>query len=335
MRFGANPVKDNPNLSGYGRHRVIMPVYIPNEEGYFKQALEVLRLSLDSLELTGAGQIKLTVIVNAATAAVEQELVARCKRGTIDQLLFNQVNRGKIDAVLAAARGAYEELVTISDCDILFKSGWSEAVESVFMNFPECASVSPLPSPGLCWYETSSTVTGAWLGRCLGYGKVISDEDINRFSLSVSDSADRFSKEEQNTQIYVDRNGTKAVIGCTHCVATYRRQLIFMLPFFPLLKGISGDSVKVLDETPDQLGYWRLSTAQAFAYHMGNVPESWMDDEMNKIRETQLVHTADVKQELPPLRADLTAVLPYHLRVLISRLIRGYYRHLVQKKINM
>ena len=45
MRIGNNPNKDQRNEQSTYRHQIIIPVYIPNLEGYFK----------DSYSYTGAG----------------------------------------------------------------------------------------------------------------------------------------------------------------------------------------------------------------------------------------------------------------------------------------
>ena len=47
-------------------------------------------------------------------------------------------------------RGSFEKLITISDCDVLFKRGWLEAVEDTFHSFPESGFVSPMPDSQSC-----------------------------------------------------------------------------------------------------------------------------------------------------------------------------------------
>ena len=49
MRLGNTPTKEKPELTDYLRHRVIIPVYIPTLEGYYKDALAILKLCLESL----------------------------------------------------------------------------------------------------------------------------------------------------------------------------------------------------------------------------------------------------------------------------------------------
>ena len=102
-------------------------------------------------------------------------------QGWIDQLLINRENRGRIDAVVSAAKGAFEPIITLSDSDVLFKAGWLDAIETVLATFPECGMASIVPHPGTAWHHTSATVLGAFLNGELSVGKVVSDEDIDRF----------------------------------------------------------------------------------------------------------------------------------------------------------
>ena len=46
MRIGFNPHKDMPNEVSSYTHQVVIPVYIPNQEGYFKDSSRILQLCL-------------------------------------------------------------------------------------------------------------------------------------------------------------------------------------------------------------------------------------------------------------------------------------------------
>ena len=68
MRVGKNPEND-AGLNGYGLHRVIIPVYIPQLAGYFEHSLEVLE---DTVEHGVVRTIKLAVpiFIGVVLAAV-------------------------------------------------------------------------------------------------------------------------------------------------------------------------------------------------------------------------------------------------------------------------
>src|SRR5688572_16648776 len=140
MREGLNPFK-NSSIESFKQHRVLIPVYIPNKEGYFKDAIEILRLCIESLHRTTVGRASVTVISNGSMLEVVELLQSYLSRGYIQQLVLNGRNWGKIDAVLSTARGRFENLMTIADADVLFRPGWIEAVEEAFRVFPECGFV--------------------------------------------------------------------------------------------------------------------------------------------------------------------------------------------------
>ena len=95
MREGMCPAREVRALGDYPRHRVIIPVYIPNLEGYFARSLDVLKLSLESLRLTAGGKAGITIVVNDCAPEVLRELERQYREGWIDQLLLNRTNRGR------------------------------------------------------------------------------------------------------------------------------------------------------------------------------------------------------------------------------------------------
>src|SRR5439155_22564299 len=110
MRVGSNPKKEDPKLQDYGLHRLIMPVYIPNQEGYFAQSLDILKICLESVRLTKKSDTAVTIVANGCCEPVMEFLVAEQNLGWADQLLVNSENRGKIDSVIGAARCCFEEV---------------------------------------------------------------------------------------------------------------------------------------------------------------------------------------------------------------------------------
>ena len=52
MRVGSNPHKDKPQDESVYSHQVIIPVYIPNQEEYFKDSFKIFKLCIESLFAT-------------------------------------------------------------------------------------------------------------------------------------------------------------------------------------------------------------------------------------------------------------------------------------------
>jgi hypothetical protein len=329
MRIGNNPAKEHADVTQLGTHRIIIPVYIPHQDGYFEHALDVLRLCLASLRLTTAGKAAITVIANGCASVIEEELEREFTAGWLDQLLLNQENRGKTDAVVSAARSCYEPLITIADCDVLFRAGWLEAVEELYQAFPEAGFVSPFPSPAGIRYHTSATFLEALVRGELRFKKVVQDEDLDRFARSIG-QPDFFKPEFRHAQMVVRRQGITACVGAGHFIFTLRREMVNGMPAGPSLKALDASAdQRWLDVPPDQLGFWRLSTPRAWVEHMGNHPEQWMHEVLAELARQPL---NPATQAEPPPHAPFRwpQWVPVRLR---RKLLQGTQRRWVQRII--
>ena len=61
MRIGNNPEKESPTMVVENYHRIIVPVFIPHFEGYFKEAFDVFKLCIESLLLTVHSKTRITI----------------------------------------------------------------------------------------------------------------------------------------------------------------------------------------------------------------------------------------------------------------------------------
>ena len=315
MRTGINAEKASPTLERFGRHRVIVPVYIPSTDGYFSQSRAVLRLCLESLRRTTADRASVSVVSNGSAEAVNDELRARFDEGWIDQLVLNRRNWGKIDAVASVLRGSFEPLVTVSDADVLFRPGWLDAIEDLFARFPECGSASPAPLPFALWHYTSATILGGIVRGELAFRKVVPDDDLDRFARSIG-RPDVFDPEVRDAQLIVGRAGSYACVGCGHFVCTLRREVVAAMPSGPSLRALGGRAdERWLDIPADRAGLWRLSTTRAYAWHMGNTPEPWMFEELERCTE----RPAGADGEIAPARRPWTSLVPWRVRRLLTQ----------------
>lgn len=321
MRIGINPAKESGRLEEYGAHRIVIPVYIPNSEGYFKHSIEILKLCLESLYLTTSGKAEITIISNGCSLQVVEELKKMFHLGWFDQLLLNEKNRGKVDAVVSVARGSFEELITIADADVFFKSGWLEGVENIFGHFPECGYASPFFSPNGSWNNTSATLLGGLLRRELSFAKVVNEEDLERFAHSIG-RPDMYTAEDRREQLVVKRDGVVAGVGSGHFCFTIRRELLSAMPENPSLGAIAGTSERDwFDIPPDKHGFWRLSTPQGYVYHMGNNPDAWMYEKLEICRRESSLPIGGPRT-LPELQKNWVSRIPWVLRCKLISLVR-------------
>jgi hypothetical protein len=325
MRIGYNDTKDAPSSIVLRRHRVITPVYIPHLTGYYQHLLEILRMTLESLRITAGEHIRVTVVANACCREAIDRMQRFLDEGSIDQLVINNENWGRIDGVLSAARGGYEELLTLTDSDVMFKPGWLDVLENLFRTFPECGMASIVPHPAMGWYHTSATVLGALARGELRIEKAVSDEDIDIFARSIGNT-EWVKPAQRAAQVVLHRNGTVACAGSGHFLITIRRELLSCLPSEPSLKPLgAGSDEKWYDRPLDQHGYWRLASPRAFAYHIGNIPEPWMYDELTRwaaAREAATDRPSIDPGPLPAVRRPLVSAIPWAVRRNVTRLLQ-------------
>lgn len=269
MRTGINPAKLDSQISVNYHHRIIIPVFIPELSGYFENLMEVYRLCIESANLTQHKRSAITVVDNGSCLKVKEWLRQLQDKGVIETLITHQSNVGKIDAIMGAARGCREPLITLSDSDILFRNGWQEEVESVFKAFPKAGSVAPFPIARHMYYHSSSTQKDVVKGNLKFAFKKTKEHDLIK---EVYDSYGwNYEPTYDGLLPVVQKNGKEAVMGSGHQVFTIRRELFFSMPLNPsYIKIGAGSELNWIDAPINELGAWRLSTLQTWVHHMGN-----------------------------------------------------------------
>lgn len=278
MRKGVNPEKNKQEKNGLKFHRIIIPVYIPNEEEeYYEESAEVFKTSLNSIFATVNKEITgITVIDNGILPQLSELLQNYLQQGLINKLVKYSTNKGKVFAVLSEARASYESFITIADADVFFFPGWEKAVFEIYRNFPKAGIVSPLPAQNLTFYKNTAVFFDNYIGGKIKYAKKVSDKDCDLFIRGMGNIAlhrrvnHKYSWKEKQ---YFIENNIPAILGANHFVATYRKKIFEQNNSFPVEKFKKGFEEKFMDEPGDQLGYYRLSTVNTYAYHLGNKME--------------------------------------------------------------
>lgn len=304
MRLGSNPQKQERKITLTTHHRVVIVVYIPNEEGFYKDSFDVFKMCLDSLVSTINSNAAITVVNNGSHKKVSDFLNLYLEEKKIDTLISHNTNIGKIDALIGAARGAREKYITLTDSDILFVKGWQEKVEEVFAIFPSVGSVSPIPVRTGLYAGTSSVLKQILFGKIKFKFIPIQENFINYNKFLESINWDLETQEDKNWPV-VEKNGIRAVIGSAHQVLTVDREILFKTtPSNPSLILVGNLSEHNYVDVPiDRAGKLRLSTYNNYAFHMGNKLESWMMDvqennEKMMDSDTKRVETIDSSSDL-------------------------------------
>ena len=281
MRKGDNPASNQQLLDDPALHRLIIPLYIPQEEGYFEQAFPIFELSLRSALKTSSSNLTVSVVSNGSCEAVHQKLHQLQEQGLIDELIIVREGIGKVNSVFKAVRTARERLITIADADVLFDNGWEDAVLEVFEQVPKAGAVCPVPVFRKQFNLTANIWFKQLFSSKLKFSPVKNPEAMTLFAKSIG--WPRLDHKYKDVIATLDMpNGNKAVVGCSHFVATYKREVFEQAPSEPSKYKIRGDSELLYTDLPViKQGGYRLSTYDNYAFHMGNVLEAWMTDKFN------------------------------------------------------
>lgn len=283
MRVGFNPHKDQPQQASGYLHQVIIPVYIPHQENYFKDSFEIFQLCLESLFSTIHNKTHLTIVNNGSSKTVVDYLNELYRENKIQELIHTS-NIGKLNAILKGISGTDFPLITIADADVLFLNNWQEATYSVFENFTKAGAVCPTPSSRSLRTYTANVYWDLFFSGKLKFSKVVNPDALQMFGHSVGD-IDFYNKIQLEKYLTVSNGKTEAVVGAGHFVTTFRREVFDTIENSYASYKLGGDSEsKFLDIPVVEKGFWRLSTADNYAYHMGNVLEDWMQVEFDKLK---------------------------------------------------
>ena len=95
MRKGNNTSRNIKLQLRASNHRIIIPLYIPNEEGYYKDAFTLFNYCLHSVQKTAFSSLKVSVISNGSCDVVNSKLLEFQQQGLIDELIIEKEAIGK------------------------------------------------------------------------------------------------------------------------------------------------------------------------------------------------------------------------------------------------
>jgi hypothetical protein len=287
MRVGYNPYKDQKIDESEYIHQVVIPVYIPNHEGYFKDSFAILKLCLESLLKTIHKKTFITIANNGSDNIVSSYLDELLNQNKIQELIHTQ-NIGKLNAVVKGLAGNNIELVTISDSDVMFLPNWQSETVKVFTHIPNAGVVGIVPQFKMYESYCGNVLFDNFCSRKLKFIPVKNKFDLTRFYDSIGwDRSYNQDYLEFNLGLEI-KSDMNVLIGSGHFVATYKKDIFEEIPSYFNYK-MGGESEGYLDRIPLEKGYWRLTTEDNYAYHMGNVLEDWMLDRINHM-EREDVH---------------------------------------------
>lgn len=280
MRVGANPKKDKKIESNGYFHQVVIPVYIPNNEGYFKDSFKILKICIESLFKTCHSKTYFTIVNNGSCKEIKDYFEDLFDKGYIHELI-NLTNIGYINAMIKGVSGQNFPIVTTTDCDVLFLNGWQENSYDVFKAFPKAGVVSPTPNSRMARLLTNNVLIENLFSKKLKFINVKDPQAMIDFGHSINHES-LFNSVHLSKYLVVNNNNIDAMIGASHFVATYRAD-VFNLIEKSTEFILGGNSDDVFDIPVIKKGFWRLSTSNNYAFHMGNVFEDWMPEKFKLV----------------------------------------------------
>nr|WP_317631518.1 glycosyltransferase family 2 protein [uncultured Flavobacterium sp.] len=282
MRIGNNPQRNKEIENNEFYHQIIIPVYIPSLEGYYKDAFEIFKIHIQSILKTIHIKTYISIVANGCCETINNYLIELKKSNIIHEVVITQAI-GKINAILKALVGNKFQFITITDADVLYTNNWQKATYDVFESFPKTGYVCTTPTPKTFSYLTSNIWQDNFLNKNIKFIDIPNVDAVKNFATSVGNP--NFFKDQylQKFLVIENKKGV-AVLGGGHFTGTYRSDVFFEL-YATNTNDLLGNKSEFLflDQQVLNFNLWRLSTVDNYTYHLGNVLEKWMYDKVNSL----------------------------------------------------
>src|SRR5512145_2221486 len=145
MRKGQNPAKFVREVAKPERITAAVLNYVPFLSGFYAEALDVLKASLESMRNEPGLPFDLLVFDNGSCPEVRDYLVAEKEAGRIQYLVLSEKNMGKGGAWNVILAGAPGEIIAYTDSDVLFSPKWLSRSVEILETFPNVGMVTARP----------------------------------------------------------------------------------------------------------------------------------------------------------------------------------------------
>lgn len=285
MRIGQNPAKSG--IPAYSPHSlgVALLTFIPGQDGYFADALNILQVQIASLRANTAEPFDLLVLDNGSCAEVQKKLQEMQAQGRIDGLMLSVHNLGKTGALNWILSALPNEWICYSDSDVFFRPGWEIESRKLFKVFPDVGVVTAQPAFFENLKEESQALKQI---QAKGYPVTLArpEEWIAR-EYAVGLGADEGHTRnilQKEVPLLHDLEGTpRAYSGASHMQFLAKRDNIRQILPLPAKYALSTEEDRAFDTRIDQKGWLRLTTLMPYVVHMGNHIESALLPEIEKL----------------------------------------------------
>ncbi len=271
MRKGQNPAKFVSSVAKPQRITAAVLTYIPFLSGFYAEALDVLKISLESMRNDPGLPFDLMVFDNGSCPEVRDYLVAEKEAGRIQYLILSEKNLGKGGAWNIIFGGAPGEIIAYADSDILYYPGWLARSVELLETFPNVGMVTARPFRTNPNYHTA---TRAWAqsNAQTAEGCFIPWETFWEFNRSLGqDETENRKVYQETTDWLITYKGLKSFAGASHWqFVAHKSTLAQFLPF-DMDKPMG--QVKQLDERMNAAGLLRLMVSDPLVMNLSNTTD--------------------------------------------------------------
>lgn len=271
MRKGQNPAKFVSTVAKPQRITVAVLNYIPFLSGFYAEALDVLKVSLESMRNDPGLPFDLMVFDNGSCPEVRDYLIAEKEAGRIQYLILSEKNLGKGGAWNMILAGAPGEIIAYADSDILYYPGWLSRSVELLENFPNVGMVTARPFRTNPDYHTA---TRAWAqaNAQLEEGCFIAWETFWEFNRSLGqDEAENRKVYAETSDWKITYNGRVACAGASHWQFVAYKSIL--APFLPFDMDKPMGQVKQLDIRMNEAGLLRLMVSDPLVMNLSNTAD--------------------------------------------------------------
>lgn len=295
MRVGFNPLKHENAFSTSSSLTIATVTYMPCLEGYWQEALDVLRVCIDSLRTNTGEPFDLMVFDNGSCREVREHLLQRQQAGEIQHLFLSEKNVGKVGALNMMFGAAQSELLAFTDSDVYFYPGWLEAERRVLEAFPDVGMVSGVPTAQNFGKFTTSTLKRAAEDPDVRIetGALVPEEWTRRYAASLGKTnPDSFvEKHGRQGHTKLTRNGVSAYATATHFQFLAKTEVLRSIVPLPVTMAVGAEWV--MDEALDQGGFQRLTVDGYVVHHLGNVlTDEWREQTGERVKKSNAAGVA-------------------------------------------
>jgi glycosyltransferase involved in cell wall biosynthesis len=270
MRIGQNPAKFVKEVAKPARVTAAVLNYIPFQSGFYAEALDVLKVCLESARTQPGMDFDLLVFDNASCPEVRQWLLDEHEAGRIQYLLLSEKNLGKGGAWNVILGGAPGEIISYADADVLFSPGWLARSVEILETYPNVGMVTARPfRTREEFYSATLAWAGSSQGAALESGQIIPWETIHAFDLSLGQSEEEIRQRFETSRDHrLTYKGVHAFAGASHWQFTAYKSLLQQ--FLPFSMDRPMGQVRQLDQRVNEAGLLRLMVSDPLAMNMSN-----------------------------------------------------------------